>query len=597
MLVGKVIACLHNEHLETRLDRYPERCGEALCPLGHLCRMMKERRGLSTNNLVRSVPKHLLSRRVECLDDSVGCRGDDGISGMLHNRFLEPRHLEELVAVRTEQLRQAKEGADVARREAEHACAAAKTANQAKSVFLANMSHELRTPLNAVLGFSDLMLRDTNFTKEQRQSLETIGRSGEHLLALINDVLEIAKIESGRIELRSKPFDLHNMLLGLQEMFRLRAEQKDLSLVFERSTGVPQFVLADQNKLRQVLINLLGNAVKFTSEGGVVLRVLTLPSEPKGNGASFQLVFEIEDTGPGICDEDMSSIFEAFVQTECGRGAREGTGLGLPISRQYVELMNGCLTVSSQVGRGSVFRFNIPTQAVDELSVNAQGKVRRVLSLEPDQPEYRLLVGDDRESNRQLLVKLLQPLGFELREATNGLEAIKIWKQWSPHLIWMDMRMPVLDGCEATRRIKATTKGQATVIIAITASALEEERTVILSAGCDDFVRKPFREVELFDALQKHIGVRFVFEESEQDRVPSRVPTVLSATALAVLPQDLLRQLYDATISLDMEGILTAVDQIRLRHPSLAQAILDLADSYDYEQISTVTGEAISDHE
>jgi PAS domain S-box-containing protein len=488
----------------------------------------------------------------------------------------------------------------------------AEAANQAKSVFLANMSHELRTPLNAILGFTQLMDRDPNLTAAQRENVEIINRSGEHLLALINEVLEMSKIEAGRVTLQETSFDLYRLLDGLEEMFGLRAKDKGLALSFERAENVPQYVRTDEGKLRQVLSNLLGNAVKFTQEGGVALRVGMKEEEPvlslsKGRRAEEQpssvvrrssLVFEVEDTGPGMAPQDLAVVFDPFVQATSGQQPQEGTGLGLSISRQYVRLMGGDITVSSEVGRGSLFKFDVQVGLADAAEVQAAQPRRQVLGLEPNQPIYRLLVAEDKETNRQLLVKLLEPLGFEVKEAVNGQEAIEVWERWEPHLIWMDMRMPVMDGHEATRRIKATTKGQATVIIALTATAFEEDRERILLEGCDDFVRKPFRQDEIYDMLAKHLGVRFVYEEqappaaAQPADAAAPLADVLTPAALAALPAGWVDDLQQATIKADLSLILTLIDQIRGENPALADALTDLARNFEYKKILTVIEQA-----
>ncbi|MBN1933705.1 MAG: PAS domain S-box protein [Anaerolineae bacterium] len=403
---------------------------------------------------------------------------------------------------------------------------AAEMANRAKSAFLSNMSHELRTPLTAILGFAEVMLHDELLADRQRENVEIIHRSGEHLLALINDVLDLSKIEAGRVEVQPEVFDLHEMLLGLGEMFSLRAEQKGLTVVFDLAPEVPQHVYADMSKLRQVLINLLGNAVKFTERGSIILKL----KSRQGNEGSVDkedqisvplstLYFEIQDTGVGIASDELEKLFGAFIQTESGRQSGQGTGLGLAISRQYVRLMGGDITVESMVGKGSCFRFDIqvelPTAAACEALTAAAS--RHVLGLEPGQQAsdggpFRLLVVEDNESARDVLVRLLRPLGFEVHEAADGQEAVAIWESWRPHLIWMDIRMPVLDGYEATRRIKAAPQGQQTVIVALSASAFDQERAEILAAGCDDFLRKPFREAQIVDVLTRQLGVRFLYE-------------------------------------------------------------------------------------
>jgi len=483
--------------------------------------------------------------------------------------------------------------------ELQEARRAAEAANQAKSAFLANMSHELRTPLNAILGFTQLMNRDPTLTAEQGENLGIINRSGEHLLALINDVLDMSKIEAGRVTLDEGSFDLYRLLDGLEEMFRLRAEEKGLALKFERAGTMPQYVRTDEGKLRQVLSNLLGNAVKFTQEGGVTLRISTKDEGllTKEESSSIlrpsSLVFEVEDTGPGIPPEDLEAVFDPFVQATGEGRSQEGTGLGLPISRQYVRLMGGDLTVCSGLEGGCLFEFEVQGGLADVAEVGSARPTRRVLGLQPDQPVYRLLVAEDDETNRRLLVRLLRPLGFEVQEVVNGQEAIAVWQCWEPHLIWMDMRMPVIDGYEATRRIKGTTMGQTTVIVALTASAFEEDRERVLSQGCDDFVRKPFREDEIYDVLAKRLGVRFVYEEiqergrdEEKRQVTSEIlARGLSPEDMAGLPATWVSDMQEATTRADLSLMLTLIDQIRDEDPALADALAELVHEFQYQKI------------
>src|SRR5438309_501142 len=328
-------------------------------------------------------------------------------------------------------------------------------ANRAKSVFLANMSHEIRTPMNAILGFSQLMLRDQDLTPRQCQYLGTINRSGEHLLALINDILEMSKIEAGRTTLSPSTFDLPALLKDLEMMFRVRTDEKKLSFSVETVGDVPQFIVTDINKLRQIFINLIGNAVKFSEEGGVGLRVRV----DRGGAAEPSLRVEVEDTGPGISADELGKLFRHFEQTKTGQQAGTGTGLGLAISQEFVRLMGGAITVSSQVGKGSVFIIRLPLKEGEAQAVQAKDKPRHVLRLQPGQPACRVLIADDIEDNRQLLAQLLAPVGFEVRLATNGAEAVLEFEKWRPHLLLMDFRMPVMDGHEAIRRIRAMAGG------------------------------------------------------------------------------------------------------------------------------------------
>jgi CheY-like chemotaxis protein len=362
-------------------------------------------------------------------------------------------------------------------------------------------------------------------------------------------------------------------------------------------------VVADEAKLRQVLSNLLGNAVKFTQEGGVTLRVSTKDEgrrTKEKSSSSFRrpqevLVFEVEDTGPGISPEDLAAVFDPFVQATGEGRSQEGTGLGLSISRQYVRLMGGDLTACSELERGCLFKFEVQVGLADAAEVGAAWPTRRVLGLQPNQPVYRLLVAEDDETNRRLLVRLLKPLGFEVQEVINGQEAIEVWQSWEPHLIWMDMRMPVVDGYEATRRIKATTRGQTTVIVALTASAFEEDRERVLSQGCDDFVRKPFREDEIYDVLAKCLGLRFLYEEAhegDKDRDRTEVTGEILARDMASLPTGWVADLQEATVRGDLSRILTLIDQMREDNPTLADALGHLARNFEYKKILTLIEQA-----
>jgi signal transduction histidine kinase/CheY-like chemotaxis protein len=458
----------------------------------------------------------------------------------------------------------------------------AERANKAKSAFLANMSHELRTPLNAILGFAQLIERGANLDTEQRENLKTISKSGTHLLSLINDILDMSKIEAGRAEMNPAPFDLREMLAGLEEMFLLKAEEKGLSLIFDIAPDVPQCIMTDEGKLRQVIVNLVGNALKFTEKGGATLRVRARPEA----GGEVRLLFEVEDTGVGIAADEIESLFEPFVQTRSGTSSQEGTGLGLPISRKYVSLMGGQITTKSEVGQGSVFGFDVRVTPVKESEVPEKRKPRRVIGLAPGTPRYRLLIAEDRDSNRDLLMKILAPLGFELRGVRNGAECISVWESWEPHLIWMDMRMPVMDGYEATRRIKATAKGQATVIIALTASAFEDDKRLILSEGCDDFVRKPFVEDEIFQKLEKHLAITFIVEEeSEAAKTAAREAQALTAEDVAGLPAQWRADFRQATVEADYARLKRMIEEVRAGDPNAARCLSALVEGFQYEKI------------
>jgi CheY-like chemotaxis protein len=305
------------------------------------------------------------------------------------------------------------------------------------------------------------------------------------------------------------------------------------------------------------------------------------------------LQFEVEDTGPGIGSDELESVFDAFAQTTSGRQLRRGTGLGMSISRQFVCLMGGDLTVSSELGKGSIFKFELPVEVVDVSQIRARQPARRVIGLESGQPVYRLLIVEDVEASRRLLVKLLQPLGFQVRQAVNGQEAIEVWEEWQPHLIWMDMRLPVMDGREATRRIKATPDGQSTIIIALTASAFEEDRAAVLAEGCDDFVRKPFREAEIFDKMARRLGVRYLYEGTPLDLAQTEEgeQKPLTAADLAELPPEMLADLRQAAKAINLEKANTIIGQIGQTNEPLAQALAYLVENFRFDTLQTLVKE------
>ncbi|OKH32951.1 hypothetical protein NIES2119_24765 [[Phormidium ambiguum] IAM M-71] len=476
----------------------------------------------------------------------------------------------------------------------------AEVANRTKSQFLANMSHELRTPLNAILGFTQLMNHDTKISSQQQEYLDIINRSGEHLLALINDILSMSKIEAGQITLNETTFDLYRLLDDLEDMFRLKAKSKNLSLIFELNNGLPQYIKTDENKLRQVLINLLSNAIKFTNSGSVILRVQKNSTEIQEISVPCSLYFQIEDTGSGIASEEIDKLFEAFVQTESGRNSQEGTGLGLPISREFIKLMGGKINVSSLLGIGSVFSFNIPINVAKLNEITKQTNPRKVIELERNQRKFRILIVEDKVENRQLLRDLLSPLGFQIKEAINGAEAIALWTNWQPDLILMDMRMPVMDGYQATKKIKATPQGKDTIIIAITASAFYEDRSLSLTAGCDDFISKPFQENILFEKLAQHLGVRYIYDEQDQlnqELALVSLPTslakkqsfVLDQQALQIMPTQWIKQLHQAAICADEELIFQLLHHIPDENANLLNALADLVNNFCLEQIIHIT--------
>ena len=472
---------------------------------------------------------------------------------------------------------------------------AAEAANRAKSAFLANMSHELRSPLNAILGFSQVINRKKTLSRDVQENIGIILRSGEHLLALINQVLDLSKIEAGQMTLDNTNFDLYHMLDDLEDMFILYADDKRLTLTFERSGDLPQFVNSDATKLRQCLINLIGNALKFTDSGSIIVRAKRMGSIGH-DLPQVTLRFEVSDTGPGIPAEEIPQLFGAFTQTSSAQKVQEGTGLGLAISRRIVRLMGGDITVSSEVGQGTTFVFDILCQIASEADSQARYDDQSIIGLQPGQPQYRILVVDDKWANRQLVVKLLLPLGFDVQEASNGQEAINRVMSFQPHLVWMDIRMPVMDGMEATRLLKAMPENKSLIIVALTASSYDEERAEVIANGCDDFMRKPFRANDVFEMMTKHLGVRYIYGNDEKPDLSANQATLPSEAinaALSDLPAEIGVLLMEGIELGDLEMIDAAITQIFQLDRVLAETLSLRAQRFEFDELLRLLKEAI----
>lgn len=474
-------------------------------------------------------------------------------------------------------------------------------ASRAKGAFLATVSHELRTPLNVILGLTQLLCRSPELPEKQLQQLETIGRSGEHLLSLINDVLEMSKIEAGEIPLHEESFSLLHILDTLQSMMQVRAAAKGLTLSFSWARDLPHLIITDRSKLNQILINLLGNAIKFTPpQGKISLRVQKLPMEslPKASTPRCQLVFEVEDSGPGIAADEMAHLFKPFFQTQTGLNAMEGTGLGLAISQRYAQLMGGTIAVESEPGQGSQFTLTIQVGLSDIVPLPLPITIHdQVIGLAPGEPTRRILIVEDHPVNRLLLVKILSLPGFELREVEDGKAAIALWQSWKPDLILMDIQMPGMNGYDATRCIREIEQAQGvtrlTPIIAVTASAFEDQQQEAIASGCNDIVTKPFKSNRIFEKIARYVPVRYLY-----DTTPLTATTSLSsepgsfrldASALEGMPLGWVEALHQAATQGNDLWISELLADIPPEHRVLERALNYLIQEFEFEQITAVT--------
>lgn len=452
----------------------------------------------------------------------------------------------------------------------------AEIANRAKSVFLANMSHEIRTPMNAILGFTQLLLRDPTITPAQRERLQTVDRNGEYLLALLNDILEISKIEAQRATLKLGPCDLRVMARDLHALFSPRTAARGVLLAFEGISNLPAQVVGDEGKIRQILVNLLGNAVKFTEHGRIALRLHALREDDE----HWLLHAVVEDTGPGIAPNEVAQLFQQFEQTAAGRKAGSGTGLGLVISRSFARMMDGDITIKSVEGQGSVFTVTLRVGVIAGAGyAPPTASTGRPLRLAAGQPPCPILVVDDQDDSRNMLRELLASLGFEVTAVTNGAEAVAAVRSAPPRAVVMDLRMPVMDGIEATRRIRESDPSRQIRIIGLSASVLREGGDPM--PGVDDFLGKPFRDDEFLERLRRLLDVRYDYE-------PKTPALSSSLPPHPDIPPELVPPLRKALAAADLDTVLTLLGTLAQQSPRTAAELRILADRFDWEAIATL---------
>jgi signal transduction histidine kinase/CheY-like chemotaxis protein len=496
----------------------------------------------------------------------------------LRNLELTAARLERQVGERTSELLAAKDAAEVA--------------NRAKSSFLASMSHELRTPLNAILGYAALLRSDAALSDRHRSDLQIVQSSGEHLLGLIDDVLDTAKIEAGGFSVENTTVDLHSLIRGMVNMMREPAAAKNLPLLLDIAPDVPRFVTSDPGKLRQILTNLIGNAVKYTDEGSISVN---LNVRQLDNSAGLLLVFNILDTGIGIALEDQTRIFDPFVQAGRVR-TRKGTGLGLSITRHFVQILGGTIQVESVLAHGSRFIVELPAQRAEAAPETAEpGDARQILELEPGQPACRVLIVEDRKENSVLLQRLLQTAHFQVVAVEDGPQAIQAFETWRPHFIWIDLGLPGMSGVDAARSIRQMEGGSEVKIAAVTASVFASQREEVLAAGLDDFLRKPYRPGEIFDCMARQLGVRYLYGEAPPQAVAPGValgaaqdgPATFRPEDLETLSAELRAELEAAVLSLDPGRMRSVIARIAEHNPALSAALASLVDKLAFTPIFT----------
>ena len=465
-------------------------------------------------------------------------------------------------------------------------------------VLLADMSHELRSPLNAILGFVQIMEQEISIPQSSQKNIAIIRRSGDRLLSIINDVIDLAKIETNRLTLEKNNVDFYSWLDNVEHSIKFQAQSQGWEFLVVKSPNLPQYVCIDEQRLRQILKNLIDYCLQpispiFTAEANKVsIQIDCCESSQDTNNANSlesstkqNICFEVENANFPVTETELATLFDPAMRVKTEQRPIEGSSLNLPISRRLAQLMDGDITVgnSGNTITGITFKLKIKTETVAAEDLPVQSTFKRVVGLKSDRSEYRILVVDDSKTNRKIMLQLLEPVGFKVKEAVNGQEAVDIWLHWQPHMIWMDLKMPVMNGYEATEQIKSYSKPpNYTPIVALSASSLEEERSLFEAAGCDDFVGKPFTESIIFDKIAQHLGIRYVYESIAS---PESSNFTLTADALNVMPEWWLEEVEASATVLDRDSLLQLLQEIPSEHIELKNALQKQVDNFDFDVI------------
>lgn len=493
------------------------------------------------------------------------------------------------------QLKEAKESAD--------------RANQAKSQFLANMSHEIRTPLNGILGYTQILQSSRDLPEKVHKGINIIHQCGNHLLTLINDILDFSKIEARRMELFLTDFHFPAFLQNVVEICNIRADQKKICFIYKPDAHLPNGVRGDEKRLRQILINLLGNAVKFTDRGGITFRVEILSPQPSElnnthsqESEKVKIRFHIEDTGVGMTSEQIAKIFMPFEQVGRSRWQSEGTGLGLAISEKLLNLMGSSINVTSEADKGSTFWFDLELQISSEWQQTAKSTSQGAIAGFAGN-KRTILVVDDRWENRSVVTNLLQPLGFQVIEASNGQEGLQKAMEFHPDLIIVDLVMPVLHGFAMIRKVRECPELSKTVIIASSASVFESDQHESLTAGANEFLPKPISANMLLEMLKNNLGIKWEYEEDSKSNQPNqsqeKTSEITNEAARPIIPppSDLIQNLHSLIKRGDLDGLQDEAKKVELlgtEYRPFVQEINRLADGFQLKQLQIFVKQYIS---